>query len=206
MSVISSLTGLRVGIAINVDGEPYLIVENSFMRTAQRRPVMRTKLKNLINGKVIEKTFKPGDKVEEADLEKHKANFLYVQDNNYYFMDNQSFEQFFFTPDQLTGQSQFLKEGADVDVLHYNNVPVSVTLPQKVILKVTEAPDAAKGDTAGGNVTKEVVMENGLKVRAPMFINQGEMIIISTETGEYVGRATEADIKKVEDKATKQQN
>lgn len=188
--MISTLTDLKIGATVLMDGEPYVIVENSFMKTAQRRPVMRTKLKNLINGKTLEKTFRQGERVDEPDLAKKKANFLYVQDGNYHFMDNENFEQFFLSPEQVTGKGQFLKEGMDVDVLYFNNAPVSISLPQKVVLKVTEAPEGVKGDTAG-NVTKEITLENGLKIRAPMFIAQGESIMINTDTGEYVGRATE---------------
>ena len=193
--MISSLNDLRVGIAIIVDDEPYLIVENSFMRTAQRKPVMRTKLKNLINAKVLEKTFKPGDKVDEADLAKKKANFTHIENGQYNFMDNESFEQFFFNADQVVGKGEYLKEGMDVDVLYFNGLPVSISLPQKVQLRVTEAPDGVKGDTAGGNVTKEAILENGLKMRVPMFIKQGEAIMVNTETGEYVSRANEDDKK-----------
>ncbi len=201
--MISSLTDLSVGIAIIVDEEPYLIVENSFMRTAQRRPVMRTKLKNLINGKVLEKTFKPGDKVDEADLAKKKCNYLYKQESNHYFMDNESYEQFFFNENDIMGKGQFLKEGMDIDVLYFNGKPVSISLPQKIALKVTEAADVVKGDTAGGNVTKEVVLENGLKVRAPMFIKEGETVMVNTENGEYVSRANEEDIKKAAEQSSK---
>lgn len=189
--MISSLTDLRVGTAIIVDTEPYLIVENSFMKTAQRKPVMRTKLKNLINGKTLEKTFKQGEKVDEADLAKKKANYTHKEGGNFNFMDNESFEQFFLNAEQVVGKGEYLKEGIDVDILYFNGAPVSISLPQKIQYKVAEAPDAVKGNSAGGNVTKEIVLENGLKIRAPMFIKEGEEILVNTDDGEYVGRASE---------------
>lgn len=194
--MISSLNDLKVGLSIIVDNEPYLIVEHDFMRTAQRKPVMRTKLKNLITGKVLEKTFKPGDKVDEADLAKKKANHLYKQGTDYFFMNNEDYEQFFLSEAQLGEKGKFLKEGMDVDVLYFNNQPVNISFPQKIALKVAEAPEGVKGDSAGGNITKEITLENGLKVRAPMFIKEGELVMINTETGEYVNRASEEDQKK----------
>ncbi len=187
MAVLPSLNSIKIGLNILVNDEPYQVLDASFMRTAQRKPVMRTKLKNLLNGKIIEQSFKPGDKVEEADMSKVKANFLYA-DDQCHFMNQETFEQFDFSLEKLGESLKLLKEGTEVSILNFNNEPVGVELPKKVTLRVTEAPPAIKGDTAG-NVTKQVTLETGLQVNAPLFIKEGEEIIINTDTGDYVERA-----------------
>ncbi len=187
MSILPSLNSIRVGLNILVNNEPYQVLEASFMRTAQRKPVMRTKLRNLLNGKVLEQSFKPGDKVEEANMSKIKASFLYT-DNQCHFMNQETFEQFDFPLEKLGQGIKFLKEGTEVSILNFNDEPVGVELPKKVTLKVTVAPPGVKGDTAG-NVTKQITLETGLQVNAPLFIKEGEEVIINTDTGQYVERA-----------------
>jgi len=187
MSVLPSLNSIRVGINILVNEEPYQVLEASFMRTAQRKPVMRTKLKNLLNGKIIEQSFKPGDKVEEADMSKTKASFLYM-DDQCHFMNQETFEQFDFPRESLVDKIGFLKEGLEVNILNFNNNPINVEMPKKVTLKVIEAPPGVRGDTAG-NVTKQIKLETGLTVNAPLFIKEGEDVIINTDTSQYVERA-----------------
>jgi len=187
MSVLPSLNSIRVGINILVNEEPYQVLEASFMRTAQRKPVMRTKLKNLLNGKIIEQSFKPGDKVEEADMSKTKASFLYM-DDQCHFMNQETFEQFDFPKDKLGDGVKFLKEGIEVSILNFNNEPVDIELPKKVTLKVTDSPPGVKGDTAG-NASKQATLETGLVVNVPLFIKTGEEIVVNTDTGDYVGRA-----------------
>jgi elongation factor P len=184
------MNDLRVGVAINHENEPYIVVWSDFMRTAMRKPVMRTKLRNLISGRMLELTFKPGDKIPEADLARTKASYLYVQNNEHYFMDQTSYDQFFLSSEQLGDQVKYLKEGLEVDVLNFENRPVSVQIPKKIEYKVVEAPDAVKGDTAT-NASKTAKLENGLEIKVPLFIKQGEKIIVSTETGDYSARATE---------------
>ena len=187
MSVLPSLNSIRVGINILVNEEPYQVLEASFMRTAQRKPVMRTKLKNLLNGKIIEQSFKPGDKVEEADMSKTKASFLYM-DDQCHFMNQETFEQFDFPKDKLGDGVKFLKEGIEVSILNFNNEPVDIELPKKVTLKVTDSPPGVKGDTAG-NASKQATLETGLVVNVPLFSKTGEEIVVNTDTGDYVGRA-----------------
>ncbi len=188
MSVLPSLNSIKVGINILVDNEPYQVLEASFMRTAQRKPVMRTKLRHLLTGRVLEQSFKPGDKVEEADMSKTKASFLYTDVQQCHFMNQETFEQFDFPLAKLGDRIKFLKEGLEVNILNFNEEPVGVDLPKKVTLKVTVAPPGIKGDTAG-NVTKQITLETGLQVNAPLFIKEGEEVIINTDTGQYVERA-----------------
>ena len=188
MSVLPSLNSIKAGLSILVEGEPYLVLESDFMRTAQRKPVMRTKLRHLITGRVLEQTFKPGDKVEEADMSRVKANFLYADDKQAHFMNQETFEQFDFPRESLAEKIGFLKDGLEVNILNFNSNPINVEMPKKVTLKVTEAPPGVRGDTAG-NVTKQVKLETGLTVNAPLFIKEGEEIIINTDTSQYVERA-----------------
>lgn len=181
------MNDLKVGVVVNLDQAPYQVVWSDFMRTAQRKPVMRTKLRQLITGQILEKTFKSGDKIDEANLRRNRAQFMYREGNNFNFMDNENYEQFYFTKDQIGDIGNYIKEGEDVDVLNFNDKPVTITLPPKVNLCVTEAPPSVKGDTAG-NVTKKVKLETGFEVAVPLFIKEGETVRINTETGEYVER------------------
>ena len=185
-----TMNDLRVGVAITHENQPYVVLWSDFMRTAMRKPVMRTKLRNLISGRVLELTFKPDDKIQEANLERNKASYLYVQNGEYYFMDQPSYDQFFLNADQLVNQVQYLKEGLEVEVLNYEGKPVTIQIPKKIQYTVVEAPDAVKGDTAT-NTNKTVKLDNGLEIKAPMFIKQGENILVNTETGEYSARAGE---------------
>ncbi len=189
MSMLT-MNDLRVGVAITHEGEPYVVLWSDFMRTAMRKPVMRTKLRNLISGRVLELTFKPDDKIQEADLERNKASYLYAQNGEHYFMDQTTYDQFFLSNDQLGDQAKYLKEGLEVQVLNYEGRPVTIQIPKKVEFTVVEAPDAVRGDTAT-NTSKTIKLDNGLEVRAPMFIKQGERILVNTETGEYSARAGE---------------
>jgi len=188
MAILSSLNSIRQGMVLLYNDAPYVVVWADFMRTAQRKPVKRTKLSNLLNGKVIEQTFKPGDKVAEADVERTAADYLYHDGENYYFMDKKTMDQFFFKSEQIGEQKYFLLEGASVDILYFNGQPVSVMLPKKVSLEVVDAPEAVKGDTQNGGV-KRVKLESGYEVAVPLFIKNGEKVIINTETGDYVERA-----------------
>ncbi len=189
MPILSSLNSIKAGLNIVVDGEPYSVLWADFMRTAQRKPVMRTKLKNLINGKVVEKSFKPGDKVEEAELSRSVANYLYRDQNNLFLMDNTSYEQFSLPLDRLGEKVKYLKDGSDLEVLSFGNQPINVDLPIKMKFKVISAPPGVRGDTASGNVTKRVTLENNLEIDVPLFIKEDDEIIVNTETGDYIERA-----------------
>ena len=189
MSILPSLNSIKIGMAIVVEGDPYLVLEASFMRTAQRKPVMRTKLRNLKTSKVREVSFKPGDTVEEADVTKRKVRYLYTDPQFVYFMDEHTFEQCSLNKESLGDKVQFLKENAEVSLIEFQGSMINAEIPVKVELKVTVAPPAVRGDTAG-NVTKEATVETGAVVRVPMFVGEGETIIINTDTCDYVGRVT----------------
>ncbi|MFA4818739.1 MAG: elongation factor P [Patescibacteria group bacterium] len=188
MAVLPSLNSIKIGLNILVNDDPYQILEASFMRTAQRKPVMRTKLRNLLNGKVLEQTFKPGDKVEEADMARVRADFLYADEAGCHFMNQTTFEQFDFTREALGEQVGYLTDGVEVNILNFNNIPINVELPKKVKLKVVETPPGVKGDTATGG-SKQAKLETGITINVPLFIKNDEMIVVNTETGDYVERA-----------------
>ncbi len=183
-----SITDLKVGYVVKHDSEPYVILTNSFMRTAQRKPVMRTKLRNLISGRVMEKTYTSGEAFEMADIQRTKAQYLYKDPSDAYFMDLQNFEQFPISLEILGERIDFLKDGEETVVTRYEDKPINIELPPKVVLKVVETTPGLRGDTAQGG-TKAAKMETGLTLQVPLFINEGDMIRLNTETGEYVERA-----------------
>lgn len=190
MSILPSLNSIKVGIAIVVDGDPYLVLDASFMRTAQRKPVMRTKLRNLKTGKTRETSFKPGDSVSEAMVEKRRVKYLYSDEQFVFFMDDQTFEQYSLSKDSVGEKLKFLKEGAEVALITFEGAVINADIPIKVELKVTSAAPAVRGDTAG-SVYKEATVETGAQVKVPLFIKEGDSVMINTDTGEYAGRANE---------------
>jgi len=188
MSTVPSLHDIKKGLNINWNNEPYTVMESNFVRMQQRKPVMQTKLKNLLTGKIIEYSFKPGDKIEVADLQQNKANYLYKDENFAYFMDNLNYEQFSIPLEKIAAKIKFLKENTDCDILYYESKPITIDLPIKMNFKVTTSPPGVKGDSSS-NVTKQITIETGAVINAPLFIKEGEEIVVNTETSEYVGRA-----------------
>ncbi len=179
---------IKTGKVIKVNSDPYIIVKTDHHKMGRGGAVLKTKLRNLINGNMLEKTFQGAEKAEEAATETKKANFLYKDKDEAYFMDNESYEQFSLATEEIGEAAQFLKDGTDVDVLYFENKPVSISLPIKMAFKVISAPPGVKGNSAG-NVNKVVEIETGAQISVPMFINEGDTIKINTENGEYVERA-----------------
>lgn len=184
------ISDLKLGTILMYNGEPWKIEWSNRMRTAQRKPVMQTKLRNIITGKVIEYSFKFGEKVDEADVTREKASFLYADLEGTHFMNQETFETVDLPKDITAEQERFLKEGFEAAIIRFNGRPVSVELPIKVELKVTEAPPDVKGNT-GGNITKPVTLETGLVVSVPMFIKEGDVIRVDTRDGQYVERVAQ---------------
>lgn len=181
------MNDIRVGTLVKIDGAPYVCLWSDFMRTAQRKPVRRTKLKNIITGGVLERTFKHGDKIEEADVERAKASYLYSDDSGANFMDPDSFEQFVLPKEMVEEQLHFMKDGNEYNLVKFEGKPITVELPKKVEFLVTETSDVVRGDTTGA-VLKDAVIETGYTIKVPQFIKQGDIIRISTETSEYAER------------------
>jgi len=177
----------KTGVIIEYNNEPYQVVLSQHSKTARGQSFIRTKIKNLVNGQVLEKTFSQGDKIKQADIEKAKASFLYKENNKFFFMNNENYEQFFLEEKLLTNKKNFLKDGISVDILIFNKEAVAIDLPKKINLKVIEAPPGIKGDSAT-SPSKTIILETGLKINAPIFIKVGDVVRVNTETGQYVER------------------
>ncbi len=178
---------IKTGRVIKINNEPYVIIKTDHHKMGRGGAVLKTKCRNLISGNMLEKTFQGVDKAEEAETETKKANYLYKEKEEAFFMDNNSFEQFSLSVDDIGSQAKFLKDGVDVDVLYFESKPVSVSLPIKMEFLVVSAPPGVKGNSVA-NVNKTVELETGTELSVPMFINEGDTIRVNTETEEYVER------------------
>jgi len=179
---------IKSGKNIILNGEPFLVLYHEQSKTGRAGSVLRTKLKNLKTGSVLEKTFQGAEQVDAADIVKSKAQFLYKENEDYCFMDNESYEQFAINQEALDKLTDYLLEGTEVSVLSWNGNPINIELPVKMTFKITDAPPGVKGNTVstGG---KMATLETGLKISVPLFVNVGDKIIVNTETGAYVSRA-----------------
>ncbi|MBI3618855.1 elongation factor P [Candidatus Peregrinibacteria bacterium] len=183
-----TITDLKPGRAITIDGEPYLVVSSQFGRKSQSKANMQCKLKNLQTGAVVAKNFQGSEKIEEADVGFRKVQYLYGDDDTATFMDLQSYDQFPLPKDALEEQMGYLVEGQEVDALMYGEKPIGIKLPSTVVLTVVETIPGVKGDTATGG-SKPAKMDTGLSVNVPLFINEGDKVKVNTETGVYMERA-----------------
>ena len=182
-----SLSEIKLGKVLKINNEPYVIIKTEHHKMGRGGAVLKTKLRNMISGNVIEHTYQGNEKAEEAEVEKKNADFLYKDEQNGFFMDNVSFEQFDLPLEVIGDQLQFLKDNTEVSVLYYEGKPMTIKLPIKVELKVTMAPPGVKGNSAG-NVMKQAELETGALLNVPMFVETDDVIRINTETGEYVER------------------
>ncbi len=177
---------------IEYNGEPYKVVSSHIFRMQQRKPVNQTKLQHLVSGKVIEISFHQNESVPEADIERMDAKYLYANRGEAWFCESSNPKNRFSFPEDVVHEKiQWLTQNAEVEVLLYNEKPIMVEIPIKMELKVTEAAPAVKGDTVSGG-SKQVVVESGATVQVPMFINEGDVLRINTETGDYVERVTKS--------------
>lgn len=182
-----TITDLKPGRVVKFKDEPYIITWSEFKRKEAQKPVMRTKLKNLKTGAVLDKTFSASENFEFADIRNQKVQFLYKDDENAYFMNEVSFEQYIIPLETIESAVPYLLDGTTVDGVFYEGSLISVNLPPKMDFKVEETTPGVKGDTASGG-TKPAVLETGLKVSVPLFVNEGDVVRINTESGEYVER------------------
>ncbi len=181
---------LRKGLKIEIDGEPYVVVDFEFKKPGKGQALYKCKLKNMITEAQFEKTYRSGDKIEKAALEEQEMEYLYSDGQSYCFMNTATYEQEFLTDDQVQDTADLLKENIVCTVLFFNGKAIGVTLPNFVNLTITEAEPWAKGDTATGSY-KPVTLETGLQVQVPPFINEGEIVKIDTRTKSYVERVNE---------------
>jgi elongation factor P len=182
---------LKRKMLIEIDGQPYNVMDVFFATPSARgaSTMVRTKLRHLITDAVLEKSFKTSEKFQEPDVALTPATFLYSDGEAFYFMDEGSYEQFSLTADQLGEDRLYLKDGVSLHVQKYNDVPISMQLPPFVELTVVSTELGLRGDTASGGTTKPATLETGLQVRVPLFIKEGAVVRVSTQTGEFVGRA-----------------
>ena len=174
------------------NNEPFIVVSSHIFRKQKNKPQNITKLKNLKSGRVIEVTFHQSDKVEEADMETKSVTYIFMKPGEYWFHTaGNPADRFFLTEELVGDQYKFMKERTDYDAVVFNNEIIGLKFPIKVDLKVTEAMDAVKGNTSSG-AQKEVTLETGSTLMVPMFINEGDVVSINTDTGEYSERVEKA--------------
>src|SRR5215510_3730720 len=184
---------LKRKMLITVDGQPYTVVDVFFATPSARgaSTMVRTKLRHLLTDAVLEKSFKTSEKFEEPDVSLTPASFLYSDGDGFHFMDEESYEQFSLSEEQLGDERLYLKENMSLQVRKYNGVPVSLALPATVDLAVKDTEPGVRGDSASGGTTKTATLETGLQVRVPLFIKEGEVVRVNTQTGEFLSRAKE---------------
>lgn len=180
----------KSGLKIMLDGSPYNIVENEFVKPGKGQAFSRVKIRNLLTGRVIDKTFKSGESVDGADVMEIEAQYLYYDGESWNFMVNDTFEQFTADATAMAETPQWIKEQDMCVITLWNDKPITVTAPNFVNLTVTETDPGLKGDTSGGG-SKPATLETGAVVRVPLFIQEGEVIKVDTRNGEYVARAKE---------------
>lgn len=182
------ISDIKSGKYVVLNKEPYRVMHVNQSSIGRGGSVLKTKIQNLSTGAVLEKTFQGADKVDEANIEKTRAQYLYQENDGFAFMDNTSYEQFSIAGDVVGKLADYLVEGTEVVIINFNGSPLSIELPVKIELEVADAPPGVKGDTASGG-DKLVTLETGAKITTPLFINKGDKIVVNTEKGEYVSRA-----------------
>lgn len=188
MTVIST-NNFHTGLTIELDGDIYTVINFQHSKMARGSAFVRTKLKNVETGQVIEKTFRAGEKVKRAHLDKRQQQYLYQSGEQFFFMDMETYEQIPLSQEDLGDAVQYLKENMIIDVLMYEGKAIGIELPTFVELEVVKTTPGIKGDTVSGG-SKPATLETGLSVRVPLFINEGDVIKVDTRTGEYIERVS----------------
>ncbi len=179
---------LRKGMAIELDGEPYMVVDYERSKMQQRAPTMRIRFREIRTGRVLDRSFSGYDvKLTPADVERRSAQYIYDEDDLCYFMDTESYDQFPLLKEQISQELNYLKEEMTVDLIFYEDNPISLELPITVDLQVVDSPPGLKGDTATG-ATKPATLETGLLIQVPLFVNEGEYVKVDTRNASYLSR------------------
>lgn len=182
-----STNQFRKGLKIEVDGDPYNIVDFQHVKPGKGNAFVRTRLKNLITGNVLERTFRSGEKVDQPDLEQKTMQFLYSEGEDFHFMDTTTYEQTSILAENLGDAVNYLKENTDCDLLFYQGTAIDIALPTFIEVTITKTDPGLKGDTVSG-ATKPAEIETGATIQVPLFIEEGERVRIDTRTGDYVER------------------
>lgn len=183
-----STNEFKAGLKVEIEGEPYTIVTNEFVKPGKGQPFNRIRVKHLKTGRVVEKTFKSGEKLDLADVEESKMRLLYKEGDSAIFMDDKTYDQVAISLNILEDKEQWLMDEVLYDVVFYKGQPVDVQPPTFLEMTVTETAPGVRGDTASGRVLKPATTETGAKIQIPIFIEEGTKIKIDTRTGEYVSR------------------
>jgi elongation factor P len=182
-----STAEFKKGLKIELDGVPYAIVDFQHVKPGKGGAFVRTKLKSLLTGRVLDQTFRSGEKVKRPDLMEREMQYLYREGDRFCMMDNETYEQIMLTEDQVGEARLYLTENLDVKILFFNQQPVAVELPLFVQLEVAQTEPGVKGDTAAGG-TKPATLESGVTIQVPLFISEGERVKVDTRTGTYIER------------------
>lgn len=185
-----STNEIRGGVKVEVESQPYTIISNEFVKPGKGQAFNRIKMKHLLSGRVIERTYKSGDKLDLADVSEAEMRLLYKEGDGAVFMDEKSFEQLKIPFNNIGDTQQWLIDDHLYEVIFYNGAPVTVEPPTFMDMLITETSPGVRGDTASGRVLKPAILESGAKVQVPIFVEQGEKIKVDTRTGEYVSRVT----------------
>ncbi|MFQ8889118.1 MAG: elongation factor P [Bilophila wadsworthia] len=182
-----STTDFRKGLKIEIDGTPFEIIEFQHFKPGKGGAMVRTKLRNILNGRVLDNTFRSGEKVERPNLESRDMQFLYHEGEQLVFMDMTTYDQMHMDAEATDGKANYLKDGQECRVLLYNEKPLDIENPASLVLEVTETEPGAKGDTVS-NVTKPATLETGVVIQVPIFVNIGDRVKVDTRTNGYLGR------------------
>ncbi len=186
---MASPSEIKKGIVIQDPQGLWVVSEFQHVNPGKGAAFVRTRIKNIQSGKMLEVTYKMSDSITLVEVEHRTMQYLFHDNTGYTFMDKASYEQVTMSDEDVGEQGQYLREGLEVHIALFDERAVSLELPRKMAFKIVETMDAVAGNTASGNVTKEAILEGGMKTRVPLFISQGEEVIVNTETGEYVERA-----------------
>jgi len=181
---------LRGGAKVEVEGQPYTVVTNTFTKPGKGQAFNRVRLKHLMTARVVELTFKSGTRIDQADVADHIMRMLYKESDGAVFMDEKTFEQVKISNDSLGDTEQWLKDDVNYNIVFYKGQPVTVEPPTFLEMKIVETTPGDRGNTASGRVLKPAITETGAKIQVPIFIDQDEVIKVDTRTGEYVSRVT----------------
>ena len=182
-----STTDFRKGLKIEIDGTPFEIIEFQHFKPGKGGAMVRTKLRNILNVRVLDNTFRSGEKVERPNLESRDMQFLYHEGEQLVFMDMTTYDQMHMDAEATDGKANYLKDGQECRVLLYNEKPLDIEIPASLVLEVTETEPGAKGDTVS-NVTKPATLETGVVIQVPIFVNIGDRVKVDTRTNGYLGR------------------
>lgn len=186
-----STSEIRGGAKVEVDGQPFTVVSNEFVKPGKGQAFNRIKLKSLMSGKVIERTFKSGEKLDEADIVEANMRFLYREGTGAVFMDDVTFEQVTIDGEHLESVAKWMKEDLVYDIIFYKGAPIAVEPPTFMELVITDTLPGVRGDTASGRVMKNATLETGAEILVPIFVDQDTKIRVDTRTNEYVSRVNE---------------